>query len=335
MTGNSASAARIDYLVALRRIEAGPRAEWAAAMTALYADGVAWHGPRPLDDQRGAAALLAAVWEPLLRAFPDIGRRDDIVIGGEFAGGTWVACHGHYCGNFVAPWLGIAPSGRVATLRFGEFCRFQDGKVVEAYVIFDLPDLMRQAGCWPLAPSIGALLAVPGPATHDGVQEGTADPAQSRCSLDLVEAMIAGLMRYDGTNFASMDMERYWHPDFMWYGPGGIGTSKGFPGYRQVHSAPFLAAFPDRVGGDHKARLGEGTYVASTGWPSVRATHVGGGWLGLPPSGRRVGMRVMDFWRRDGDLLAENWVLIDVLDLLNQMGVDILARASITGKGLQ
>jgi hypothetical protein len=37
-------------------------------------------------------------------------------------------------------------------------------------------------------------------------------------------------------------------------------------------------------------------------------------------------MKVMDFWRRDGDMLAENWVFIDMIDLLEQIGVDVFAR---------
>ncbi|WP_197409834.1 ester cyclase, partial [Haloferax profundi] len=52
----------------------------------------------------------------------------------------------------------------------------------------------------------------------------------------------------------------------------------------------------------------------------------GDGWLGLPATGETVTMRVMDFWRREDDLLAENWVFIDMIDLLNQMGVDVFDR---------
>ena len=37
-------------------------------------------------------------------------------------------------------------------------------------------------------------------------------------------------------------------------------------------------------------------------------------------------MRVMDFWRRDGDRFRENWVLIDIPELLLQMGVDLFAQ---------
>jgi hypothetical protein len=37
-------------------------------------------------------------------------------------------------------------------------------------------------------------------------------------------------------------------------------------------------------------------------------------------------MRVMDFWRREGDLLVENWVFIDMVDLFLQLGVDLFER---------
>jgi predicted ester cyclase len=115
---------------------------------------------------------------------------------------------------------------------------------------------------------------------------------------------------------------------------GGIGTARGLLHYQAVHQRPFLTAFPDRVGGNHKCRIAEGPYVALTGWPSVRATHLGGGFLGLPPSGRAVGMRVMDFWRCADGLIRENWVFIDLPDLLLQMGLDVLwpARACSVGR---
>ncbi len=38
-------------------------------------------------------------------------------------------------------------------------------------------------------------------------------------------------------------------------------------------------------------------------------------------------MRVMDWWRRDGDLLSENWIFIDIPELLHQLGRDIFAEA--------
>jgi predicted ester cyclase len=311
-----------------RRVFGDARAT-AEALSDVYVRDTVWHGPHPLNDAVGLEALIDRHLRPLQRALPDLERCDDIIIGGTFKGCDWVAATGHLLGTFVAPWLGLPPTGKCLTIRYGEFARMADGKVVETYVIFDLLDVMRQAGCWPLAPSLGVTDRVPGPATHDGLIDAPQPAAETAKSLALVEAMIAGLMQYDGKTLESMAQTRFWHPKMMWYGPAGIGTARGLKGFQDHHQIPFLKAFPDRVGGDHKARLAEGRYVASCGWPSVRATHTGGDFLGLPATGRRIGQRVMDFWRREDDLLRENWVFIDLIDLLLQMGVDVFARLRV------
>ena len=46
----------------------------------------------------------------------------------------------------------------------------------------------------------------------------------------------------------------------------------------------------------------------------------GGGWLNVAVTGRHIGVRVMDFVRRDGDLLAENWVCVEIPQPLLQFG---------------
>jgi predicted ester cyclase len=301
-------------------------------LAGLYHPDIDWHGPHPINSQRGAAAVVSKVWSPLLAACPDLERRDEIVIAGEFKAseskdGVWVAAMGHYCGLFQRDWLGIPATGTTLNIRYGEFSRMLDGRIVECYTILDLLDVMRQAQCWPdLPPSPGVVDRWPGPATRDGVSSVVADAADSDRSLRLVEAMIAGLMRYDQKSLDSMQQPLYWTPSFMWYGPAGIGTARGMQNYRDVHQRPFLAAFPDRVGGNHKCRIGDGNYVASTGWPSIRATHRAN-YLGQPATNKPITMRVMDFWRRDADKLAENWVFIDMPDLLRQFGKTLPLRA--------
>ena len=37
-------------------------------------------------------------------------------------------------------------------------------------------------------------------------------------------------------------------------------------------------------------------------------------------------MRRLDFWRVEGDLIRENWVLVDLLHVYDQLGVDVFAR---------
>lgn len=325
--------AKLDFHKAWRRVNAAEPAAAARIFGDLYAPTADWNGPHPINSLSGADGVLEGFWRPLAHALPDLERGFDILMSGAFKDGAWVASTGHYTGTFLAPWLGIRPTGRVLTVRYGEFTRFEAGRIVESYTILDLPDAMRQAGCPPFAFQLGADDRVPGPSTGDGLLLAPQDDGASLRSLKLVEDMIAGLMQYDGATLDSMGMERFWDVRrMMWYGPAGIGTCRGLKGFQDVHQRPFLNAFPDRKGGNHKCRVGEGAYVGSTGWPSVRATHSGGGFLGLAPTGRPIGMRVMDFWRREDGLLLENWVFIDLIDLLLQMGIDVMARLREGGR---
>ena len=322
---HSNPAAKAHYHGALTKLASLAPQHWPDALVDIYHADLAWHGPHPINSHAGAAAVIDNFWRPFLAALPDLERRDDILLAGEFKQAEWVGATGYYTGTFSNDWLGIPATGQVLNVRYGEFSRLQDGKVCEVYLILDMLDVLRQAGCWPsiLPRSPGPDDRVPGPGSMDGVQMTACAAQEGQRSLELVEAMIKGLMTYDGQSLESMGQERFWHPRMMWYGPSGIGTSRGLKGFQDVHQRTFLKAFPDRVGGDHKARIGEGAYVGSTGWPSVRATHRGS-WLGVGPTNQRIGMRVMDFWRREDDLLRENWVFIDQLDLLLQMGCDVM-----------
>jgi hypothetical protein len=37
-------------------------------------------------------------------------------------------------------------------------------------------------------------------------------------------------------------------------------------------------------------------------------------------------MRSLDFWRVEGGLIRENWVLVDLIDVFEQLGIDVFAR---------
>lgn len=328
-----------------RLVQQLPGPSVAQALRDAASDDAQWHVFHPIERLEGPAEVADRFYSPLMAAFPDLERRTDLFFGGHWAGSPpdmpdageayggadwWCTAMGHYIGTFRQPWLGIPPTGEPATLRFGEFYRWRDGRITEARVLLDIVDLARQAGRRLLPPSSGLEILVPGPAPHDGLLLNAVDPAVGVNSMARTLAMFKGLSSFDGKDLDSMDMPRFWHPNMMWYGPCGIGSMRGVGGFQRHHQAPFLHAFPDRSSPKlgprgHRARIAEGPFVASTGWPSVRATFTGD-YLGVPATGQPVGMRVADWWRCDGTLLTENWVLIDLPHLMLQMGVDLMAR---------
>jgi predicted ester cyclase len=178
-----------------------------------------------------------------------------------------------------------------------------------------------------MTPSLGREWHVPGPATQDGLVEGPWDQAKAETSRKLVGDMCDCLGNFASGGVEAMRLGDFWHERCSWYGPSGIGTGRGINGFRNWHQIPFLNGMPDRVGDAATPHLfADGDYVAFTAWPGMRMTVSGDGWLGIAPVGRRITMRSLDFWRCESGLIRENWVLIDLLDVYHQIGVDVFAR---------
>ena len=80
----------------------------------------------------------------------------------------------------------------------------------------------------------------------------------------------------------------------------------------------FLSAFPD-MQVTVQAVLAEGDKVATRGYFS--GTHQGD-FQGIPPTGKTFKAGYMDLWRADADgKFVENWVQMDMMGLLQQLGV--------------
>lgn len=282
----------------------------------------------PFDFIDGAMGLYGEAYEPLQRAIPDLERRETIVMAGPGVGGNWVGCCGYYTGTFVNPWLDIPPTGHQVSMRFHEFYCIEDGKVIEMQALWDIPELMLQAGAWPMAPSLGREWHVPGPATQDGIVPGPHNQVRSQLSRQLVQDMLGGLARFATDGVEGMELDKYWHPHFSWYGPSGIGTARSISGFRNCHQIPFLNGMPNRQSTSAvKGNLfADGDYVGFTAWPGMQATVSGDGWLGIAASGQKITMRSLDFWRCEKGLIRENWVLVDLLHVYQQINVNVLAR---------
>ncbi|GAA0182934.1 hypothetical protein SH2C18_52100 [Clostridium sediminicola] len=195
--------------------------------------------------------------------------------------------------------------------------------------LIDIFDLMRQAG-YKFVKSLAPEINIPGPATNDGVLMGTCDEEESKKSYQIMYDMIfGGLMSFEEKGMGKMGMEKYFGKDFMWYGPCGIGSTRGVKGFEKYHQGPFLKAVPDRRlidDVDDRIYFGEGKYATLLEWTGFVATHTGNDWLGIPATGKPIVMRNADLYRREGDYLVENWVFLDIIDILLQLGVDIFDR---------
>jgi predicted ester cyclase len=241
-----------------------------------------------------------------------------------------VGCGGYYTGTFKEAWLDIPPTGHQVAMRFHEFYRFEENRVTEVQALWDIPEVMMQAGAWPMAPSLGREWNVPGPATQDGIVQGPYDESSSAATCQLIIDMLTAMKRHPSEGGPEvMEMNKFWHPKMNWYGPSGIGTGRGIEGFRNWHQIPFLAAMPDRGAFVDQITyhfFGDGDYVGVTGWPNMIQTLSDGGWMGIAPAGKKIYMRSLDFWRVEKGLIRENWVLVDLLDVYHQVGVDVFSR---------
>lgn len=280
----------------------------------------------PINEVLGINAITHDYWSLFKNAFEHLERKAFIEFDSDYHGERWLASTGYFSGIFVNDLLGIPASGKLLYLRFTELVKIVKGKISHYYIIFDFLDVMHQVGISPLCKSLGHSGAILPPTTMDGLSPIEIDESQADESESLVLNMLDELGKFDGKSLLSMQLDKYWHQDFMWYGPAGIGTTKGIQSFRDHHQGPFVFSFPDRIV-DHKACIvKKGNYVATGGWPHMHGTHSGGGWLGLPITNIKLELRVIDIWRREGHLLKENWVAIDIIHICKQMGLDIFAE---------
>jgi len=286
-----------------------------------------FRGVHPFNELEGPDAVAETVWKPLLNAFTPMQRRQDIFMAGknEVDGTEWVTSMGKFMGLFDNDWLGIPSTGKITFLPYVEFNRVSDGKIGESAFFCDIISVMKQVGLTPLPIQTGAEIINPGPRTHDGLMFDIQDEAESRKTLDLTNRMVDDLVS-DGLESSSKTLAKTWHEDMIWFGPSGIGATYTIDRYQIQHQRPFGAGLDNIVFNGHVCNYAEGNYAGWFGWPNLTMTS-SGGFMGLPASDRKVHMRVVDMYRRDGDKLAENWIFIDMLYWMMQQDVDVLERS--------
>ncbi len=315
-------------------LQASDGGQTGAVARQFMSEDNAWHGPDPINHLRGVDAFVDDFWQPLLHSFPDLKRQTHIFIGGKSNGridGTndghmWVSGTGYFNATFANDYLTIPATKEEVNIRWGEFCRIEQNRIVETYVLLDFIDLMQQAGFQVLPPSRGVDGVYPPPRAKDGILLEAQDEQESAHTLEHIRRFIFdALNSYDQSALKSMGIADYFHPDVQWYGPGGIGACRSLQEFEDNHQRHWLHAYPDRQVQDLDALIAEGSYSGGPGWAGVLATHTGN-YLDAKATNKPVEFNGLDFWKLENDRYIENWVFVDMIHLFRQFGIDLFER---------
>ena len=90
----------------------------------------------------------------------------------------------------------------------------------------------------------------------------------------------------------------------------------GPEGFKQVLNV-FLSAFPD-FSMEAESIVCENDNVATRGY--FTGTHKGE-FMGIPATGKKIKVKYMDMWRFKDGKATENWVRMDNMEMMQQLGV--------------
>jgi predicted ester cyclase len=139
------------------------------------------------------------------------------------------------------------------------------------------------------------------------------DLGKTDATRAVIESMVDGL-----NDHRIADIGEFFAEGFTWFGNQGCGTKHGLQQFQDNWQKPFQAAFKDKVCVD-EARLYMGEWAAAFG--RQEATHAGE-FMGIAPTGKRVEIRYMDFWKVVDGRITDNWVMVDFPHVMQQLGVD-------------
>ena len=140
------------------------------------------------------------------------------------------------------------------------------------------------------------------------------DMSKTEATRAIIEGMVDGL-----NDHRIADIGAFFSTGFTWYGNTGCGTKKGLKEFQENWQKPFQEAFSDKVCID-EARLYMGEWAAAFG--RQEAVH-NGPFMGVAPTGKKVEIRYMDFWKVVDGKIVDNWVMVDFPHVLAQLGVDV------------
>ena len=140
------------------------------------------------------------------------------------------------------------------------------------------------------------------------------DLSKTKKTQEVIESMVDGL-----NDHRIEDIGEFFSENFRWMGNFGCGTKSGLREFQDNWQKPFQEAFSNKVCID-EARLFMGEWAAAFG--KQEAIH-SGEFMGIKPTGKKVEIRYMDFWKVSEGKIKDNWVMVDFPFVMKQLGVDI------------
>ena len=140
------------------------------------------------------------------------------------------------------------------------------------------------------------------------------DLSKTKKTQEVIESMVDGL-----NDHRIEDIGEFFSENFRWMGNFGCGTKSGLKEFQDNWQKPFQEAFSNKVCID-EARLFMGEWAAAFG--KQEAIH-SGEFMGIKPTGKKVEIRYMDFWKVSEGKIKDNWVMVDFPFVLKQLGVDV------------
>lgn len=224
---------------------------------------------------------IKPMFQGFVEAFPDLRMTYEHMV----AEGDLVCARCTIKGTHLGTFNGVAPTGRNFEIQGFDWARFKNGKMTERWGVFDMASVMTGIG------------AVPGPSVGDLKNLSKSYYQQ----LDTLKGDIAGLRN------------QLLHPalETTFAGQPTM-TIENVQGLLQT----FWKAFPD-IRHEVTGQVCEGNTVYNR--MVVSATHKGA-FAGVEPTNKTLKVDVMSCQTWQDGLLTEQWINIDMVGLLGQIG---------------
>jgi predicted ester cyclase len=263
---------------------------------ASYAD----HNPPPFASKTPGIAGLKETFDASLKMFSDFKH----VVEDQLTDGDKVVTRITGSGKHIGPFLGIPPTNKMVTMSGIAIHRIAHGRLVEHWGQVDAIGLLTQMGALPAPPAAPLL---PNPQLRPSAADSVMDPGRMKAALRRL--FEEGINRRNQATFVELIDPAYVNHSLPMPVPGPQGFSHAID--------MFYSAFPDMQVVVEDV-LAEPDKVASRGY--FTGTHKGT-FMNVPATGKTVTVAYIDFLKALNGRFIENWVQMDMLGCMMQLGV--------------